>query len=537
MSKTVAERRWHGRAASPGLAAGPVFVLDGVTAGGAPGEADCGAPALARAIQAAIDEIAVLEAALPEAEAEILAFQRVMLEDAELAAPAYAGIDAGRAAVECWRAAIDAEAAAYRAGDDAYFQARAADLDDLGGRVARHLTGTAMATPPPGAIVVAGDLPPSLFLATDWTQGGGIALSAGSPSSHVAMLARARGVPMVVGLGDLAGLAAGTAALLDAESGDMVADPAAASLAGFEERCRAAATVAAAAASRDPRAPTVTACGTPVAMSLNIADVAELDSLDPAICDGIGLVRTEFLFERSGGLPDEASQYAAYRRLAEWAQGRPVVIRTLDAGGDKPMAGVTLDNEANPFLGTRGLRLSLRRPELFGVQLRALARAAMHGDIRVMLPMVTVPGELEQARALLHAAVAALAADCVAARLPSLGIMVEVPSAAIAVERFDAAFFSIGSNDLVQYVTAVSRDIGALADLADPCDPAVLYLLRHVVRHGAARGVPVSLCGDAAGDPAVIGALLNCGLRGLSVAPSRLARAKLAVAKTRIDAS
>jgi phosphotransferase system enzyme I (PtsI) len=207
-----------------------------------------------------------------------------------------------------------------------------------------------------------------------------------------------------------------------------------------------------------------------------------------------------------------------------------VTIRTLDAGGDKPIRNLTLAGESNPFLGVRGLRLSFARPEVFRTQLRALARAAVHGDVKVMLPMVTLPRELAAARAMLDEEVAALLATKIPARRPHLGVMVEVPAAAIAADQFDADFFSIGSNDLTQYVAAAGRDIGAVAELADPVQPAMLRLLRYVVDVAQAQRIDVSLCGDAGGDPRAIPLLLATGLRCLSMAPAMVGRAKLALA-------
>jgi phosphotransferase system enzyme I (PtsI) len=217
-----------------------------------------------------------------------------------------------------------------------------------------------------------------------------------------------------------------------------------------------------------------------------------------------------------------------------WAAGRPVTIRTLDAGGDKPIPGYTEDGEGNPFLGVRGIRLSLRHPDALLVQLRALVRAASHGSLKIMLPMVTVADELEAASRLLDQAVADVAAQQGSAMRPPLGIMVEVPAAALDIASFRAAFFSIGSNDLTQYVTACSRDSSALALLNDPRNPAVLRLIAEVARHGATAGIEVSLCGDAGGDPKVIPDLLKAGLRCLSVAPSALGRTKAAIAATSI---
>jgi phosphoenolpyruvate-protein phosphotransferase (PTS system enzyme I) len=190
-----------------------------------------------------------------------------------------------------------------------------------------------------------------------------------------------------------------------------------------------------------------------------------------------------------------------------------------------------MDGEANPFLGVRGLRLSLRRPGLFRIQLRALARAAVVGNLKVLLPMVTTPDELAQAREHLDAVMAELGSAELPARRPELGIMVEAPAAALAIDRFDADFYSIGSNDLVQYVTACDRGNGDLAALADPLNPAVLELIRRTIDHGRNTGAPVSLCGDMAADPRCVPALVECGLQAFSVAPSALGRLKAAISR------
>jgi phosphotransferase system enzyme I (PtsI) len=459
----------------------------------------------------------------------MLAFQVEMLADDELVRPALEAIARGTAADTAWTAAMADEIEGYRTSDDAYFAARAVDLQDIQDRVLSHLgPGHTRAAIPRGAVVVASDLTLSRFLAVDWASGGAIVLTRGSPSGHVAMLARSRGVPMVVGVGGLPGALAAPEALVDADAGEVVLDPGEAAHDAYLSR-RAAAAEDAAGLSAWLDREACTADGTRIALHLNIADVTELDGLDPRYCDGIGLVRTELLFH---GLPDEQTQYEVYRRIAEWAGGRPVTIRTLDAGADKPIPGVTTEAESNPFLGLRGIRLSLRHPGIFRIQLRALARAAVHGAVRIMLPMMTIPQELEAARTMLDEAMADLAAEGVPARRVPLGIMVEVPAAAIAIDRFNADFFSIGSNDLTQYVTAAARDIGSVADLADPLNPAVLRLIASVAEFGRAAGREVSLCGDAGADPAIVAHLLHAGLRSLSVAPTALARAKRAIAAT-----
>jgi phosphotransferase system enzyme I (PtsI) len=397
-------------------------------------------------------------------------------------------------------------------------------------RVLGKLRGTTAAAIAPGSIVVAADLPPSRFLEIAW-HGGGVALTKGSPNSHVAMLARSRGVPMLIGV-ERADLNGHTEALIDTDSALLVASPGEALAADFASR-RQRAQMARAETDRYVNAPALTANGEHVQVLVNVADGSELDRLDPACCDGIGLVRTELMLREAADLANEEKQYQAYRRIMTWASGRPVTIRTLDAGGDKPIAGYTIGGEANPFLGMRGLRLSLLHPEALITQLRALARVASLGPLKVMVPMVTAPRELDRVRVLLEGAVAHLRKLGLECAVPELGMMIEVPAAALAVDLFDADFFSIGSNDLIQYVTASSRDSSPLASLQDPLQPAVLRLIHQVVAHADAQGIPVSLCGDMASDVRCVPALLGVGLRCLSVAPSVVGSVKDAIARYR----
>ena len=451
-----AEKR-KGRAASPGLASGPVVPIENVATRTEAMTAVAADPAaelasLAQALEGASSQLAALIDRVDADAAEMLEFQLAMIEDEELSAPAVAAITDGAAAPVAFAAALDAAIAGYLASDDDYFRARSADLSDIRDRVLRLLADPGMAErreSPKGAILVGVDITPSRFLEVDWSAGGAIALAEGSPSSHVAMLARARGVPMVTGLGSL-DVDERAVAIVDGETGTVWFDPDAEMQAEHEAlRARRAHEAAAARAYLDK--PARTACGEAVSVMVNIAEPDEVDGIDPAHCDGVGLMRTEFLFHGPGGLPDEETQYRAYRKVLEWAGGRSVTIRTLDAGGDKPVPGLTIA-EANPFLGCRGIRLSLLRPDVFRVQLRALARAAVHGNLQVMLPMVSRPEEVGRAGELFDACIAELRAEGVeAVRRPPLGIMVEVPCVAITPERFLAAdFFSIGSNDLTQ---------------------------------------------------------------------------------------
>ncbi|MBB5754312.1 phosphoenolpyruvate--protein phosphotransferase [Prosthecomicrobium pneumaticum] len=526
-------RELSGRAAAPGLAHGPVHrLVETGTAHRAFAGVAVERAALGQAIAAAIEDLAGLMAANEEDGADILEFQVAMLEDESLSEPAFDAIEAGADALTAFREALDSQIADYQRSEDDYFRARASDLEDLRDRVLSHLADGAAAAVPAGAILVGRDLTPSRFLSVDWSAGGAIALAEGSPSSHVAMLARSRGVPMAVGLGAIPD-GPFRAAILDGERGRLVLDPTEAELAAFGAARADAAGRAAREADVLTR-PAVTADGVAVKVMINVAEPAELDRLDPEICDGIGLVRTEFLFTGRDGLPDEETQYRAYRRILEWAEDRPVTIRTVDAGGDKPVPGLTLDGESNPFLGVRGVRLSLARPEIFRLQLRALCRAAVHGDLKIMLPMVTVPEEIATVAAMLEATVIQLGSDGFRARKPPLGIMVEVPAVAVVPELYaEAAFFSIGSNDLTQYTTASARDIAAVAALNDPGHAAVVALIRNTVARGAELGIEVSLCGDMGGDPAHWPALLRAGLRSASVAPPLVGRVKLALAGLR----
>jgi phosphotransferase system enzyme I (PtsI) len=524
--------RLQGISASAGYAEGPVFDLDRITrtyiSKATPADEKV---ALETAIGIATDRLSTLIETADNDAADILEFQIAMLGDDALSSPAFAAIRSGQPADTAWRQALDAEIGGYETSEQHYFQARAADIRDIRDQVLRALTEHGDTQAPTGAIFYGEDIAPTRFLETDWSRGGGIALKAGSTASHVAMLARSRGVPMVVGLG-VVGLGHSSAnpagiALLDAEHGGIILSPSKAQIDAFRQSSLSF-------AARRERAgtflagPALTKAGTPVSVQVNIADPSDVDSLDIATCDGVGLMRTEFLFGKT--LPDEETQYRCYRKVLEWAGEKPVTIRTIDAGGDKPVPGFTVE-ESNPFLGMRGIRLSLARLDIFRIQIRALLRAAVHGNLKVMFPMIATAEEYEHAAALFAEEQAALAARRVAQQMPPLGIMVEVPSVAIAPEGFaSVAFFSIGSNDLTQYVMAAARDNATVAHLNSVRHPAVLRLIGSVVAFGRERGIPVSLCGDAGGDPASIPSLLEAGLRDLSVAPTQLAMAKAAIA-------
>ncbi len=521
--------RLQGTGASDGLFMGPVRRLGPATERQPTGNPEAERAALQSALAAAAEDLSGLIATVEGEAQDMLAFQLAMLEDDALSAPALMAVDSGAAAHVAWADALDAETAGYEAAEDDYFRARAADLKDIRDRVLRHLSGTAEQQAQPGSVLVAEDIGPTAFLEHDWSRGGAIALSRGSTTSHVAMLARARGIPMVVNLSDA--MASAATLIVDGGSGVVVLDPDDSDREDYAERH--AADVAEAQAREHFRlAPARRKSGQRIELLINVASVEELDHIDPASCDGIGLMRSEFLFRDGAPLPDEETQYRSYRRLLEWAGNKPVTIRTLDIGGDKPIRGLTPEGESNPFLGLRGVRLTLAHEDVFRTQITALLRAAVPGNLKVMIPMVTVPEEITRTAALFADCLATLHRAGTPAKLPPLGIMVEVPAVAVAPELFgEAHFFSIGSNDLTQYVTASSRDDARVAALNDPSHPAVLRLIGSVARHGRETGTPVSLCGDMASDPRHIPALLDAGLTSLSVAPSRIARVKAAIAE------
>ena len=520
--------RGSGTVASIGYASGPLFRLGQDEIGYQPsGEPATEAARLRDAIAAAASAVLVLIEEADEDSAAILEFQVAMFEDDALAEPAFDAIEDRVDAATAWTAALDGQIAGYDAADDAYFRARSADLADIRDRVLRGLSGLADTRAPDGAVLFARELTPTQFLTVDWGQGGGIVLTEGSAASHVAMLARARGVPMLIGVRGLAPVD-DDFVLLDAEHGEVIVQPDPEARRDFLKASTLHNQLVQRARSRMGEK-AVTRNGQPIDVLVNIAQPAEVETIDIAHCDGVGLMRTEFLF--GDGLPDEETQYRAYRRVLEWANGKPVTIRTVDAGGDKPVPGFTVE-EGNPFLGLRGVRLSLTRPDVFRVQIRALLRAAPHGALKVMFPMVSIIGEYQAAVALFAEEAAALSAAGIAHAMPPLGIMVEVPAVAIHPRTFaEVAFFSIGSNDLTQYVMAAGRDNGAVAALNDTRNPAVLSLIRTVVAFADENAIPISLCGDAGSDPAVIPALLWAGLRALSVAPAQLPLAKAAISQ------
>ncbi|HVE80088.1 MAG TPA: phosphoenolpyruvate--protein phosphotransferase [Gemmatimonadaceae bacterium] len=403
---------------------------------------------------------------------------------------------------------------------------RVGDLTDLHIRVLTVLLDLPDHDPvdvPKGAnaVLVTHDLTPSLTVQLDREAIAAIATDAGTRTSHVAILARSLGLPAVVGLRDAVDrLRGGERVILDGSAGVLVVNPSEADVESYRRQALRELEDAAE-LRRFAHEEPVTADGVRVTVRANVDIPEEAPAAAASGAEGVGLMRTEFLVIGRATMPDEDEQYVAYRRVVEAFVGQPVVIRTFDIGGDKlPVGGYPA--EPNPFLGWRAIRMCLDQPELFKTQLRALLRAAVHGDVRVMLPLVVTVDELRQARTLLDEAAAELRASGVAHRADvALGVMVETPAAAVAIDLFvrDAAFFSLGSNDLVQYTLAVDRGNVNLASRFTPLHPAVLRLIQRVCAVGHEHGLEVAVCGEMASQPLTAFALIGLGLRELSVSP------------------
>ena len=403
---------------------------------------------------------------------------------------------------------------------------RVGDLTDVHIRLLSILLGLPDHDPvdvPKGAkaILVTHDLTPSLTVQLDREAIAGIATDAGTRTAHVAILARSLGLPAVVGLRDATmRLSGGENAVLDGSPGTLVVNPTEAEVAVFHHRAEREARDEAELRQLVTAEP-VTTDGQRIMLRANV-DLPEESTLAATSgAEGVGLMRTEFLVVGRTAMPDEDEQYRAYRRVVEAFGGKPVIIRTFDIGGDKLPAG-GFPHEANPFLGWRAIRMCLDESELFKVQLRALMRAALHGDVRIMLPLVVTIDEVRGAQKLLDEAAAELAERGVPFRrdLP-LGVMVETPAAAMITDVLakEVAFFSIGTNDLVQYTLAVDRGNVNLAARFTPLHPAVLRLIKRTVDVGRAAGLEVAVCGEMASQPVMVFALIGLGVRQLSVAP------------------
>ncbi|MDQ8756928.1 phosphoenolpyruvate--protein phosphotransferase [Sphingosinicella sp. LHD-64] len=452
-----------------------------------------------------------------------------LLDDPKLLALADAGIAAGQSAGIAWQGAILETAEALRATGQALLIERIDDLHDLERQVLAALAGEAGRVSrafPDGAILIADLLFPSDMMALDLTTLGGICTARGGPTSHVAILAASASVPMLVAVGDrIADIPEGRAVILDASAGWVDPAPDDAALAAASQRVddrRRIRAAEAAAATEDCRM----ADGTRIEIFANLASPAEAQRAVAAGAEGCGLLRTEFLFHDRADAPSEDEQAAVYEDVARGLGGRPLIVRTLDAGGDKPLPYLRVPQEENPALGLRGVRLSLARPDLLATQLRAILRATGAGDIRIMVPMIVDVAELRFVRALLDEA-----ADALGLGATPLGVMVETPAAALLAGSLaaEADFLSIGTNDLTQYALAADRGNPATASRIDALHPAVLRLIAATGEGGRRHGKWFGICGGVASDPLAAAILIGLGATELSATPAAIAALKAAV--------
>ncbi|WP_186246961.1 phosphoenolpyruvate--protein phosphotransferase [Burkholderia gladioli] len=482
-------------------------------------------------------------ARLGEAEGAIFAAQRELLDDAALLDETARRVVDGHGLAWSWHRATEQQAAKLAALPDPLLAARAADLRDVARRVLGHLgdadvegsadvsgDGAGQGAP---AILIAEDLTPSDTAQLDPAVTLGFCTVAGGQTSHTAILARTMGVPAAVACGAaLLALRDGEHVVLDGNAGRLYAGVSAADRErAAEAQRRFVEAQHRAAANR--ALPAATLDGHVLEIGANITRPAQVKAAIENGADGVGLMRTEFLFLERHDAPDEEEQYACYRQMVEASGGRHLIIRTLDIGGDKQVPYLNLPHESNPFLGVRGLRLCLRRPELFVPQLRALYRAAMHGPLWIMFPMVSTLDEARQAIALAET----VRAELDAPKVP-LGIMVETPSAAALADHFAELvdFFSIGTNDLTQYVLAIDREHPELARMAQSLHPAVLRMIAQTVDGARRHRKWVGVCGGLAGEPLGAAILAGLGVDELSMSVRDIPAVKTRLRASRLDA-
>lgn len=508
--------------ASPGIATGPAYVAEPMAAAASPPSSLSGRAELGDAIRQAIRALRDLATGADPESVDIIEFQIEVLQDPTLMEMAGARIDTGENMAFAWVGTLDGYIRELECAEEDQVRARAVDILDIKNRVLSILTGAPINDFPAGSIYVGKDMEPSRFLAHDWSAGGGIALYAGSAVGHVALLARSRSVPMVIGAGRFAA-ERGQYVGVDGDSGVIILQTATqrATSAPLDHRLTSMASMA-------DNGTLYTADGSQVLLAINVNAPDEVDAIAVATTAGIGLMRSEFALTSLGDAANEEKQFAIYRHLLDWADGRSVTIRMLDIGGDKPLAGLA----EVPSL--RGIRLLLARPEIARVQARALLRAAVFGSLRIMLPMVMFPSDVDDIRQIYREESDALARRGVPHRMPPIGMMVEVPAAALMLDEFASAdFFSFGTNDLAQYLVALPREDAGFALYQAKAVPALLRLLTQAMKLAGSK--PVSICGDMAGDPSLTADLLAAGIRHFSVTPAQLPAIRSAIVGLKAD--
>ena len=519
--------------ASAALATGRAFVVQR------------GAAASARTKGTVEQECALFEGALAKskeqievlaADSDIFAAHLEMIDDPMLSEGVMAHIDEGQSAEEAVAAAAAELVAMFEAIDDEYLAARADDIKDIFARIAANLTGGV--TNPfegvsEGDIVVATELFPSDMALLDLAKIGGLVTALGSATSHLCIIARNHSLAAVVGLGsDVEQIKSGEVVIVDGYCGKVVVNPDQATVDSYTERKeqeqRLRSEQLALAKSE------VNYRGSRVVVTANAGSVEEVERAIEAGADGIGLFRSEFIYMHSTAEPTEEEQYQIYSAAAKCCKGAPLTIRTLDIGGDKDVPYLGLPKEENPFLGWRAIRISLEREEMFCRQLRAILRASAEGDVRVMFPMITSVEELLAAKAILERCKEQLTAEGVSYNADmKVGVMIETPAAVLVADSLAAQcdFFSIGTNDLVQYIMAADRANVKVAHLYNPYSEAVKRALKWVIAAADSANIECSVCGELASDNEATEMLIAANLRKFSVNIGAIASVKYKISK------
>ncbi|TPN80879.1 phosphoenolpyruvate--protein phosphotransferase [Mesorhizobium sp. CU2] len=532
----------QGVAASEGVAIGPAFAhfpaeIEGpgrrLRAEEIDGEIERFRSAIAT-VQARMDRT-LAEDSLSAGDRGIVAALRDIAADDSLTGEVEKLIGEGDDAVSAVIGAASTIAADFSAVDDHYLNARADDVHAVGRQICLVLLGqdeVSLESIPQGAILIADDIGAWDLARAPLKRIGGVVCGHGGATSHIAIIARSHGIPAVLGLGEkVNALRAAKEVAIDGNAGHVIVDPDEAVRSDFTRRVEAAAQERAGLTVFKSVTPK-RADGTVIEVAANIGSLEEIEAAQEAGAMGVGLFRTELLFMRHMHLPSEDMQAETYSALAKAFAPHSVIVRTLDIGGDKPIAGIEFPDEENPFLGWRGIRMCLDRPDIFKKQLRALLRAAVHGNIKVMLPMVSEIAEVTRTRALVEECAAELKAEGVPHAAFDLGVMIETPAAVLIAPALarEVAFFSIGTNDLTQYIMAADRLNPTVAKLNDVANPAVMSAIELTAKAGVAAGIMVGMCGEAAGRPDLIPIFVKMGLTELSMSPASIQRAKKTIA-------
>ena len=528
----------RGKGVIAGIAMGKVMIvgqnLDGYLSDYQPESKEAETGKVEKAI-AAVTEIlqgnikTLQERDMPE-QAAIMEAHRMMVQDPMLSGAMVSKVDELGSAPEAVLKAAQESAAMFEQMDDAYFRERAVDIRDVGKRVAKYILGVKEPELGDGAVILCGhEIEPSVIANIPTEKIAGVILGAGSTTCHAVIIAKARAIPTVVGLGDKIDIIQeGDSVVLDGETGDIISNPSEAVRASYDEKIKKQQELKAYYAKLAPL-PAVTTDGVRVELTANIGNHLDVDAAMTYGCEGVGLFRSEFVFMGRESIPEEEDQFKAYKEAVEKCKGKICVIRTMDIGGDKPLAYLEIPHEDNPFLGYRAVRISLQRRDLFLPQLKAILRAGVYGKAAIMVPMVINVSEIKAVKELIEEAKVELAHEGKAySDTVQVGIMVETPAAAVMTPVLAkyVDFFSIGTNDLVQYTLAVDRGNHNISYLYNHFNPAVLTLVQRTIRSARDNNIWAGMCGEMASDPYAAVLLMAMGISELSMSAPSIPKVK-----------